>query len=111
MKKERHMKFRSIAATFVLALLLVLASSVPATAQTLQALNIERTIGLNNIFTGITPNLPADVLAALAAGAIKIREVLAYNPQANTLTSTVFAVPTGSPIPTSVSTLSTWAAS
>ena len=106
MKKEKHMKFRSIAATFVLALLLVLASSVPATAQTLQALNIERTIGLNNILTGITPNLTADVLAALAGGAIEIREVLAYNPQANTLTSTVFVVPTGSPTPTPVSTLS-----
>ncbi len=94
------MKIRSLVATLALALLLVLSSSVPATAQTLQAFNIERTIALNNILTTITPNLSADKLAALAGGALEIREVLAYNPQSNTLTSTVFAVPTGSPTPT-----------
>ncbi len=94
------MRFRSIAAAFSLLLLLVLASTAPASAQTLQAFNIERTIALNNILTTITPNLPADVLAALAGGALEIRETLVYNPQAKTLTSTIFAVPTGSPIPT-----------
>ena len=94
------MRFRSMAATFSLVLLLVLASTAPASAQTLQAFNIERTIALNNILTTIAPNLPADVLAALAGGALEIRETLVYNAQANTVTSTIFAVPTGSPSPT-----------
>jgi hypothetical protein len=87
-------------AVSALALVLVLASAAPAPAQTLTAFNIERTIALNDILTGITPNLPANVLAALAGGALEIRETLVYNSQSNTLTSTVFAVPTGSPIPT-----------
>ncbi len=94
------MKFRSMIAVFALALVLALASSAPATAQTLQTFNIERTIALNDILTGISPTLPANVLAALAGGALEIRETLIYNPQANTVTSTVFAVPTGSPTPT-----------
>jgi hypothetical protein len=100
MKKEKSMKFRSVVGVLALALVLVLTYAAPATAQTLQALNIERKIALNDILTGITPTLPANVLAALAGGALEIRETLIYNSQANTVTSTVFAVPTGSPIPT-----------
>jgi hypothetical protein len=99
------MKFRSMVGVFALALVLVLTYAAPATAQTLQALNIERKIALNDILTGITPTLPANVLAALAGGALEIRETLIYNSQANTLTSTVFAVPTGSPIPTPTAVL------
>jgi hypothetical protein len=94
------MRFWNLVGVFALALVLALASTTPATAQTLQAFNIERTIALNDILTGISPTLPANVLAALAGGALEIRETLIYNPQANTLTSTVFAVPTGSPTPT-----------
>jgi len=94
------MKFRNLIGLIALALVLALAATTPANAQTLQAFNIERSIALNNILTGISPTLPANVLAALAGGALEIREALVYNPQANTLTSTVFAVPTGSPIPT-----------
>lgn len=94
------MRFRNLVGVFALVLVLALASTTPATAQTLTAFNIERSIALNNILTGISPNLPANVLAALAGGALEIRETLIYNPQANTVTSTVFAVPTGSPIPT-----------
>lgn len=95
------MKSRSLAG--VLALVLVfglLVTAVPATAQTLQAFNIERSIALNAISTQIPPNIPANVLAALAGGALEIREALVYNQPANTLTSTVFLVPTGSPLPT-----------
>src|ERR1035438_9639889 len=94
------MRFWNLVGVFALALVLALASTTPATAQTLQAFNIERTIALNDILTGISPTLPANVLAALAGGAVQIREPLVYNPQANTLTSTVFALPTGSPPPT-----------
>ncbi len=94
------MRFRSTVGAFALASGLLLASSAPVAAQSLQDFNIERKIALNNILTTITPNIPASVLAALAGGALEVREVIAYNPQANTLTSTVFAVPTGSPIPT-----------
>jgi hypothetical protein len=94
------MKFRSMVGVLALAVVLVLTYAAPATAQTLQAFNIERAIALNDILTTITPNLPASVLAALAGGALEIRETLVYNSQANTLTSTIFAVPTGSPIPT-----------
>jgi hypothetical protein len=94
------MRFRSMVGVCVLAVVSVLASVAPASAQTLQAFNIERTIALNDILTGITPTLPANVLAALAGGALEIRETLIYNSTANTITSTVFAVPTGSPIPT-----------
>jgi hypothetical protein len=99
------MRFWNLVGVFALALVLALASTTPATAQTLQAFNIERTIALNDILTGISPTLPANVLAALAGGALEIRETLVYNPQANTVTSTVFAVPTGSPTPTPVAVL------
>ncbi len=91
---------RSMVGVFALALVLVLTYAAPATAQTLQAFNIERTIALNDILTTITPNLPASVLAALAGGALEIHETIVYNPTANTLTSTIFALPTGSPLPT-----------
>jgi hypothetical protein len=107
-EKENEMKFRSIASAFAVTLVLVLISSAPVTAQStpasgtasLQTFNIERLITIADILTTITPNLSASELAALAGGALEIHEVLAYNPQANTLTSTVFAVPTGSPLPT-----------
>ena len=94
------MKLRSMVGALALAVVLVLTCAAPATAQTLQAFNIERTIALNDILTTITPNLPANVLAALAGGALEIHETLVYNSQSNTLTSTVFALPTGSPLPT-----------
>jgi len=94
------MKFRGMVGVLALAVVLVLTYAAPATAQTLQAFNIERTIALNDILTTITPNLPANVLAALAGGALEIHETIIYNSQANTVTSTIFALPTGSPLPT-----------
>jgi hypothetical protein len=76
-------------------------SSTCTTAPTgLTALNFERAITLTDILTTLTPNLPANELASIAAGAQEIREILVYNPQAGTLTSTVFLVAAGAPLPT-----------
>lgn len=79
-------------------------STAPATCTTapasLTALNIERVVPLANVLTTLTPNAPANVLAGIAGGALEIHETLGYNPQINTVTSTVFVVPAGSPLPT-----------
>ena len=94
----------------VLSLVLVLAllvSSVPASAQpplvtgqTVKTLSIERVLSLNNILTTITPTAPPSVLAALAAGALEIREIITLNPNSGATTSVIFLVPTGTPFPT-----------
>lgn len=95
------------------ALLTALAFSVAAGAQTppaattcttaptgVSALNIERTVPLNNVLTTLTPNAPANVLASIAGGALEIREQLIYNPGLGTVTVTTFLVAPGSPNPT-----------
>ncbi|HYL74985.1 MAG TPA: hypothetical protein VEU96_12315 [Bryobacteraceae bacterium] len=99
--------FRNLGGALSLALLLgLLVSSVPAGAQTLTALSLERSLALNNILTTITPQgIPAAALAAIAAGALDVREQVNFNPQLNTLGSTVFVVPTGAPNPTNLSQL------
>lgn len=98
---------RSLGGALSLALLLgLLVSSVPAGAQTLTALSLERSLALNNILTTITPQgIPAAALAAIAAGALDVREQVNFNSQLNTLGSTVFVVPTGAPNPTNLSQL------
>ncbi len=94
---------RSLGGALSLAVLFgLMVSSVPAGAQTLTALSLERTIALNNILTTITPSIPASLLASLAGGALEVREQSNYNPQQNTLTDTVFVVPTGAPNPTNL---------
>jgi hypothetical protein len=80
----------------------VAAWSAPLGAQALTTFSIERSLALNNILTTITPQAPANILASIAGGALEIRERLIYNAQGNTITSTVFLVPTGSPIPTPI---------
>ncbi len=80
-------------------------SSTCTTApKSITALDIERVVQLNDVFTTLTPNAPASVLAAIAAGAQEIREHLTYNPQLSTITSTIFLVAPGSPIPTNLQT-------
>jgi len=97
---------RSLGGAVSLLLLGLLVASVPAGAQTLTALQVERSIALSNILTTITPaGIPASVLAALAAGALDLREQANYNPQTNSLTTTTFVVATGSPAPTSLLTV------
>ena len=91
------------------ALLLTLSSgilifSVPARAQTtsptLTALNnFEQSITLSDVLPAVTPNLPANVMAAITGGALDLRAQTNYNPSANMLTMTFFTVQTGSPTP------------
>lgn len=68
-----------------------------------QSFFIERTVQTSNIESTYDTSLSEDVLASIASGAEEIREQLLYNPQANTLTSTLFLVPPGSTIPTPAS--------
>ncbi len=84
----------------------LLVSSVPLGAQTVTAFSAERTISLTNILTTVTPTgLSPAALAALAAGAIEIREQTSFNAATGTLTSVVFVVPTGAPNPTNLAGL------
>src|SRR5689334_10082074 len=78
--------------------------TTPATCTTaptgLTALNLERVIPLANVLTTFTPTAPASVLAAIAGGALEIHELMIFNAQLGTLTSTAFLVPAGSPATT-----------
>jgi len=98
---------RSFGGALSVALILgLLALAAPAGAQTLTALTMERVVQLSNVLTTITPaGIPTTVLAALASGSLEIHEQTNYNPQANTLTSTIFTVPAGSSLPTAIGTL------
>jgi len=66
----------------------------------LTTLDIERAVTLSEIATTLTPNIPANVLAAITGGAQEIREIFLYNSQLGTVTSTVFLVAAGAPLPT-----------
>ena len=98
------MNFRSGAGALFLGLMLGFAVLIiPGAAQTtpmLQTLSIERVLAVSNVLTTVTPTIDPATLAAIAGGALEIRERLVYNPQANTVTSTAFLVAAGSPIPT-----------
>ena len=97
---------RSLGGMLSVALLLgILVFSAPAGAQTLTALSVERTLTLNNILTTVTPTIPASVAAAIAGGALEVREQVVFNSQSNTLTSTVFLVAAGAPVPTNLALL------
>ena len=86
--------------------LVLLASSAPASAQvsitgqTVTAMSIERVLQLNNIHYTVPINANPSVLAALAAGALEVREIITFNPIPKDVTSVVFLVPTGTPFPT-----------
>jgi hypothetical protein len=76
----------------------------PATCTTaptsLSALNFERAVPLADLLTTLSPNVPANVLATINGGAQEIREILIYNSQLGTISSTVFLVAAGAPLPT-----------
>jgi hypothetical protein len=96
-KKGENMKLlRSLGGAFSVALILgLLTAAVPAGAQTLTALSMERVLTLSSAQSSLTSNLPASVLASIASGNLEIHEQTNYNPQANTLTSTFFLEPAG----------------
>jgi len=72
-------------------------STAPPTAQ---SFFIERSIMPSDSETTYNTVLSASILASLADGTMEMREQLLYNPQVNTLSSTVFLVDAGAPIPT-----------
>ena len=65
-----------------------------------QTFSIERAVMPSNTGTTYDTDLSSTILASLALGTLEMREQLVFNPQTNTLTSTVFLVQPGSPIPT-----------
>jgi hypothetical protein len=79
-------------------------TTTPTTCTTaptsLTALNFERVIPLADFLSTLTPNAPASLLGAIEGGALEIHEILIYNPQLATITSTVFTEAAGSPVPT-----------
>lgn len=97
---------RNLGGAFSAVLILgLLAVTVPAGAQTLTSLTMERVLSLSSAQSTLTSNLPASVLASLASGALEIHEQINYNPQASTLTSTFFLTPAGSTPPTNLGTV------
>jgi K319-like protein len=97
---------RSIGGALSVALILgLLAFAAPAGAQTLNSLTMERVLVLSSAHSTLTPNLPASLLGSVTSGALEIHEQTNYNPQASLLTSTFFALPAGSALPTSLSTV------
>jgi hypothetical protein len=106
-KKGENMKLlRSLGGALSIALILgVLAVAVPAGAQTLTSLTMERVLVLSSVHSSLTSNLPASVLGSIAAGTLEVHEQTNYNPQASTLTSTFFLMPAGSTLPTNIGTV------
>lgn len=98
---------RSLGGAFSVALVLgLLIVAVPAGAQTLTALTMERVLTLSSTQSSLTSNLPASVLASIAAGTLEIHEQTNYNPQGNSLTSTFFLEPAGTTPPVNLGTVS-----
>lgn len=80
------------------------AQSQPSTCAiappSIQSFSIERAILPADTETTFPTDLSSSILSSLAAGTMEMREQLVYNAQANTLTSTVFLVNAGAPLPT-----------
>lgn len=104
MRKRPWGGWCSIGFAIGLAAVTLQAQTQPATCTTappaVQSFSIERAVMSANIESTYNTSLSASILASLAAGQTELRERLVYNPQANTVTSTLFLVEAGSPIPT-----------
>ena len=97
---------RSLGGAFSVALILgLVAVALPAGAQTLNSLTMERVLTLSSAQSSLASNLPASVLAQIASGTLEVHEQTNYNPQASTLTSTFFLVPAGSTPPVNIGTV------
>lgn len=86
---------------------LALLAALPALAQapagpTVTELSLERTLVLDTTLVSGNLNIPPGALQGVTSGALQVRERLIYNPAGATLTSTLFTVQTGSPLPTPI---------
>lgn len=104
MTKSRYTGCFAISLALGFCALTLQAQSQPATCAiappSVQSFSIERAIQTSDVETTYATDLSSSILSSLAAGTMEMREQLVYNPQANTLTSTVFLVDAGAPIPT-----------
>lgn len=74
----------------------------------IKALNLERNLNVSSgLFTTLTPNIPANVLAAIASGALEVREQTNYDVQNNVVNVQAFTTQPGSPSPTPSNTIQT----
>jgi hypothetical protein len=67
---------------------------------TLSAFSTERAISSQGFQSSMNPAFAPNVAASIQAGALEIRQGIAYNPTLNTLTIREFLVAPGSPLPT-----------
>lgn len=90
----------------ILAALVLTTASLPAVAQTtgpaVTELVIERQVKLATALATKEIALPADMAQGITSGALEVRERFIYNPAGATLTSTLFTVQTGAPMPTPI---------
>src|SRR5260370_21197945 len=99
-RERRKSLWNRLAVMSLVLVLVLLASSIPASAQigltgqTVKAMSIERVLQLNNILSTLTPSAPPSILAALAGGALEIREILTFNPISAAVSSLIFLLPT-----------------
>jgi hypothetical protein len=84
----------------------ILAFTIALPAQTpgpvVTELSLERTLALSTTLTSTDLVLTPDAIQAVTSGALEVRERLIYNPAGATLTSTIFVVQPGSPLPTPI---------
>jgi len=96
-------EFKHVRILFSIALPAVLAGALAAQSTTppaIQSLTFERALNANQVLTTLTPNLPPVVAAGLLAGALELRESIAFNPINQVLSFSAFVVQAGAPLPT-----------
>lgn len=92
----------------LLSVFALLAISLPAAAQssgaTVTELVLERQLALSSTFSSTDLALPDNLSQGILSGALEVRERFIYNPSGSSLTSSIFAVQAGSPMPTPLNT-------
>ncbi len=74
----------------------------PGATLPVNTFSVERTQTIANLMGTGTPNIPANVLASIQGNALEVRERLIFNSQRMTVTSTLFTMAPGSPLPTPI---------